>query len=194
MLRLFLAIAVISLSGCLSFEVWPAHCLLMVAMWSAAAICGATFGPMLRRLALFLPFVLAIGLGVPSTQDGNGAWTWTLTIVCRSLVAFFAGLWLVHALPFQELRVVLRSLHVPAIFLDALSFMHRYAVVLWEELARLKTARSARTGRLSGIPAWILSSHLIGDLLIRSWDRAERVHRAMLARGGDLGTSSGVPS
>lgn len=186
MFRLFTAIAVISLSGCLSLEYWPAQCVMMVAMWSAAVICGANFGQMLRRLAVFLPFVLAIGVGVPVTQDSGGAWTWTLTIVCRSLVAFFAGLWLVHALPFQELRDVLRRLHTPAIFLDALAFMHRYAVVLWEELARLKTARSARTSRLSWIQTWTSSAQMIGELLIRAWDRAERVHRAMLSRGGDF--------
>jgi hypothetical protein len=115
--RLGFALAVISLSGSLSLECWPAHVLLMVILWAGALLRGANLSSMLGRLALFLPFVLAIGLGVPATQDGHWTWTWPLTIVCRSLVAFFAGLWLVQALPFQELLGVCRrssSSHWPS--------------------------------------------------------------------------------
>lgn len=186
MARLFLAIAAISLSGCLSLESWPAHVLMMTLLWATAAAYGASLVLMFRRLALFLPLVLAIAIGVPATTSSGTGWTWTLTIVCRSLVAFFAGIWLVHVLPFQELRGVLARLHVPAVFLDSLSFMHRYSVVLWEEQLRLRTARAARTGPLSGVRTWTTSARLIGELLIRAWDRAERVHRAMQARSGDL--------
>lgn len=193
MFRLFFAVAVISISGRLSLESWPAHALLMTILWAAAAACGARADLMFRRLALFLPFVLTIAIGVPATQSSGAAWTWTLTVVCRSLVAFFAGLWLVHALPFQELRGVLARLRVPAIFLESLAFMHRYSVVLWEELSRLKTARSARTGPSSRLQTWTTSAQMIGELLIRAWDRAERVHRAMLARSGGSSMPPGSP-
>lgn len=184
MLRLLTAVAVICLSGFLPLEHWPAHVLLMAVMWGAAAACGAKLESLGRRLAVFLPFVMAISMGVPVTQDGGWAWTWSLTIVCRSLVAFFAGLWLVHALPFQELLAVLRAAYVPEVFVASLAFMHRYTVVLWEELERLKTARKARSGQLSWVRTWSTSAQMIGELFLRAWDRAERVHRAMLARGG----------
>jgi cobalt/nickel transport system permease protein len=184
MWRLFTAVAVIALSGVLPLEAWPAHLLLMAVMWGAAVVRGAKLTLMLRRLGLFLPFVLAIALGVPATQDGGWAWNWSLTILCRSLVAFFAGLWLVHALPFAELPATLRVLGAPPDFVSSLAFMHRYSVVLWEELERLKRARKARSSRLSLWRRWTTSAQMIGELLIRAWDRAERVHRAMLARGG----------
>ncbi len=189
MLRLGFAISVIALSGTLTWEAWPVHGLLMILLWLSAVLCGAEFEPMLRRLLLFLPFVFAIGIGVPVTQDGEWAWTWSLTILSRSLVAFFAGLWLVHALPFQELPGVLRQAHLPETFIASLAFMHRYAVVLWEELQRLKTARAARSSRLSWWRQWTTSAQIIGELLIRAWDRADRVHRAMLARGGSAMTA-----
>lgn len=192
MLRLFIAIAVISLSGFLTWEWWPAHCLMMVACWQAAVWCGARFDHMLRRLAVFLPFVIAIGVGVPVTQDSGLAWHWSATILCRSLVAFFAGIWLVHALPFAELLAVLRRLHVPDVFIASLAFMHRYSLVLWEELQRLKTARKARSSRLSWRRTWTTSAQMIGELLIRAWDRADRVHRAMQARGGALPSERGA--
>ncbi len=184
MLRLLTAVAVICLSGCLPLEHWPAHVLMMAVMWGAAAVRGANLSSLGRRLAVFLPFVMAISVGVPVTQEGAWAWTWSLTILCRSLVAFFSGLWLVHALPFQELLAVLRAAYVPEVFVASLAFMHRYTVVLWEELERLKTARKARSGQLSWVRTWSTSAQMIGELLLRAWDRAERVHRAMLARGG----------
>jgi cobalt/nickel transport system permease protein len=187
MLRLFTALAVISISGFLPLDAWPASVFLMAAMWAAAVICGARFEGMLRRLAIFLPFVVAIGLGVPATQSGQWPWTWSLTILCRAMVAFFASLWLVHALPFAELLVLLQRLRAPRVFVQSLAFMHRYSVVLWEELERLKTARRARSSGLSWRRTWMTSAQMIGELLLRAWDRAERVHRAMLARGGEAG-------
>ncbi len=194
MFRLLFAIIVIGFSGTLSGEYWPVHLLFMVLLWAAAVVCGARFGAMLQRLMLFLPFVFAISLGVPFTQDGGRAWEWSATIVCRSLVAFFAGIWLMHALPFVELQGVLRRLGIPEVFIASLAFMHRYVVVLWEELQRLKTARRARSGRSTLYRTWITSAQLIGELLIRAWDRAERVHRAMLARGGRPQQLSRSPS
>jgi len=184
MLRLLTAITVISLSGFLTWELWPVQVLMMTTFWAAALMHGARLDRMLRRLVVFLPFVLGVGLGVPVTQHGEWAWQWSLTILCRSMVAFFAGIWLIHVLPFPELLIALRRAGVPPVFIASLAFMHRYSVVLWEELARLKTARKARSSRLSWWRTWTTSASMIGELLIRAWDRAERVHRAMLARGG----------
>jgi cobalt/nickel transport system permease protein len=183
MIRLVAAVSVIALSGFLSWEAWPVHALLIAVMWGLAVACGAGMAPTLRRLGVFLPFVVAIGVGVPATQDGRWDWTWSLTILCRSLVAFFAGVWLVHALPFSDLLAALRRIGAPGVFVDSLAFMHRYSVVLWEELERLRKARRARSSRLSFARTWTTSAQMIGELLIRAWDRAERVHRAMLARG-----------
>src|SRR5262245_39597487 len=117
MFRLLFAIVVISLSGCLPLEYWPAQALMMVVFWGAAAVQGARLDQMLRRLAVFMPFVAAVVIGVPLTQDGGWDWTWSLTILCRALVAFFGGVWLVQVLPFVELQVALRQLRVPDLFL-----------------------------------------------------------------------------
>ena len=185
MFRLLFVIALICVSGVLPWELWPAQWLMISLLWAAAVLAGARFSAMCRRLALFLPFVVAVALGVPFTQEGAWDWEWSLTILNRSLVAFFAGIWLTQALPFAELQAVLRRVCTPELVISSLAFMHRYVVVLWEELQRLKTARRARCGRMNLLRTWSTSTQLIGELLIRAWDRSERVHRAMLARGGD---------
>jgi cobalt/nickel transport system permease protein len=79
----------------------------------------------------------------------------------------------------------MRSLGVPAILVSTLHFMSRYINVLGDELHRMTQARRSRSFQKSGRLDWILLTGLIGKLLIRSLERGERVHSAMLARGWD---------
>ena len=67
-----------------------------------------------------------------------------------------------------------------------LAFMYRYIFILWDELARLRHARDARDfGFGSFRMRWVANAQLIGLLLLRAMERAERTHHAMLARGWD---------
>ncbi len=66
-----------------------------------------------------------------------------------------------------------------------LQFMERYRHVLIDELDRMATARRARTFDRRGALAWSLLTGLIGMLFLRTFERAERVHGAMVARGWD---------
>ena len=66
---------------------------------------------LIRRLALFLPMLLAFGLTVPMTQfDKGAAWSWMISLWLRCTVSFLAGLWLIHALPFPALMTTLLRL------------------------------------------------------------------------------------
>jgi cobalt/nickel transport system permease protein len=71
-------------------------------------------------------------------------------------------------------------------------FLYRYLTVLGEEAARMTAAREQRAcGRplaLAGFGA------LAGQLLLRSFDRAERIYRAMRARGFDGEFHGGTPA
>ena len=67
-----------------------------------------------------------------------------------------------------------------------LGFMYRYVFILWDELRRLRNARDARDfGGGSCWRRWSTGAEMIGLLLLRAMERAERTHRAMLARGWD---------
>jgi cobalt/nickel transport system permease protein len=61
--------------------------------------------------------------------------------------------------------------------------MDRYRHVLLEELERMATARRARTFDRRSALSWVLLTGLIGMLFLRTIERAERVHGAMVARG-----------
>jgi cobalt/nickel transport system permease protein len=74
-------------------------------------------------------------------------------------------------------------LGVPPLLVATLQFMDRYRHVLLDELDRMATARRARTFRRRRALPWALLGGLIGMLFLRTFERAERVHGAMLARG-----------
>ena len=120
---------------------------------------------------------------VDSKQINAGKWRMHASILC---VAFLAGLWLIHVLPLPELLTTLLRWRCPALLVAMLSFMYRYIFILWDELARLRNAREARDfGGGSLMMRWTTNAQLIGLLLLRSMERAERTHQAMLARGWD---------
>jgi cobalt/nickel transport system permease protein len=60
-------------------------------------------------------------------------------------------------------------------------FLYRYLTVLGEEASRMAAAREQR-GCGQPLSVRIFGS-LAGHLLLRSFDRAERIYRAMRARG-----------
>ena len=77
----------------------------------------------------------------------------------------------------------LTVLRVPAALTAIAMFMVRYLVVVSNELTRMRVAMTAR----GYDPRWLWQARPIaasaGALFIRSYERGERVHSAMLARG-----------
>ena len=135
---------------------------------------------------LFLPMLLVFGLSVPITQIDNGAaWSWTLALWLRCTTSFLAGLWLIHVLPFPELLATLHRWHCPTLFVAMLAFMYRYLFILWEELSACARREARDFGPVSLTKLWSRNAQLIGLLLLRAMERAERTHHAMLARGWD---------
>ena len=108
-----------------------------------------------------------------------------LTLLAKNSLAFLATLSLVNVTPFRKLLAAMRRLGLPPALVATLHFMYRYLHVLTGELDRMVKARRARTFRRSGRLDWGLLTGLIGTLFLRSFERGERVHAAMLARGWD---------
>jgi cobalt/nickel transport system permease protein len=70
----------------------------------------------------------------------------------------------------------------PRSFVMQVLFLYRYIFVLTDEALRLVRARALRSfqGRGMGFKVF---SYMIGQLLLRTLDRAHRIHLAMLSRG-----------
>ncbi len=184
--KLAVTLLAILAAGLIPLERWPAQGLLLAVVFTGLSLAGVTMRYLARRLALFLPLLLVFGLSIPVASGDRLAWNWTISLWLRCTVSFLAGLWLIHVLPFRELLSVLRRWRCPVVFVAMLGFMYRYVFILWDELRRLRNARDAREfGGGSRWRQWSTSAQMIGLLLLRAMERAERTHRAMLARGWD---------
>lgn len=178
---------VVVLAACsLTWEQWPAAGALVALTLGGLALSGMPLGALFRRLVLFVPVVALLALSIPLSQGFASGWTLAATVALRATVSFLSGLWLIHVLPFDDLLATLRGFRVPNVFVSTLAFMHRNIFVLWEESQRMRTARRARCfGRSSRLAEWKSGSTLIANLVIRSLDRGDRIHQAMLSRGWD---------
>jgi len=105
------------------------------------------------------------------------------TILVRNGLALATMLVLAGTTPFPKLLTALRKLGVPPVLVATLQFMDRYRYVLLDELDRMAIARRARTFHRRGALSWGLLGGLIGMLFLRTFERGERVHDAMIARG-----------
>jgi cobalt/nickel transport system permease protein len=114
-----------------------------------------------------------------------GMWVVAFTILIKNSLALLTMLVLAGTTPFHNLLAALRKLGMPAVLVATLQFMDRYRYVLMSELDRMATARRARTFDRRDSLAWGLLTGLIGMLFLRTFERAERVHGAMVARGWD---------
>lgn len=185
-LKLLLTLAVVIAGVSIPVRFWPAHGVLMSLVFMGHSIAHIPLSYLARRLAIFLPMVCMLSLSVPISQGFAAGWEIMAAIFFRTTLSFLAMLWLVNVMPFDQLLVTLRKLWVPDIIVAMLSFMYRYIFVLWDELDKMRTARRARSfGRVGLWSRWMSAAQLIGMLLIRAMERAERVHGAMCARGWD---------
>lgn len=184
--KLLLTLVVVGVGIALPPGQWPVHGVLICVAFIGHTLARIPVSYLARRLALFVPMVFLLSISLPATQGFAAGWDMMAAILFRSILAFLAVLWLVNVMPFDQLLLTLRRLGVPRTLVAMLAFMFRYSFVLWDELGKMRTARRARSFEGGGwLFRWKVSVQLIGMLLIRAMDRAERVHEAMLARGWD---------
>jgi cobalt/nickel transport system permease protein len=128
----------------------------------------------------FLAFVIAIN---HPERARYGFLTVVSSMLFKNSLAILAMLVLAGVTSFHAILVALRKLGLPKVLVGTLGFMERYRYVISDELTRMATARRARTFNRRGTFSLGLAGGLIGLLFLRSFERAERVHGAMLARG-----------
>jgi cobalt/nickel transport system permease protein len=187
-----LAVAAFALAVA-SFGRYEVSALLPFAIFPLAlAILGdIPAGYLARRLLLALPFVLLLGAfnplldRAPMLELGpltlSGGWISYASMVLRLLLTVSSALILVAITGMDGVCQGLERLGVPRVFALQIGFLHRYTFVLAEEAGRMLRARELRAhGRALALKEF---GPLAGHLLLRTWDRARRIHLAMLARG-----------
>lgn len=146
------------------------------------------------RLLVAAPFALLVGLFNPlldrevvvtlGTLELTGGWMSYASIVLRFLLTTAAALALIATTSFAGVCMALERMGVPDVFATQLLFLYRYIFVLAEEVLRMGRARDLRSfgRRGTGIAVY---GQILGHLLLRTYERAQRVYSAMLLRGFD---------
>lgn len=146
------------------------------------------------KLRVVLPIVCAVGLAnpfldrVPMLQIGDliitGGMISMLTLMIKGCLALMASFLLVATTPVDMLCAALRRLHVPKLLTTLLLLTYRYVGVMVEEAALMVQAYSLRAPGQKGIhiSAW---GSFLGQLLLRSLDRAQELYDSMILRGFD---------
>ena len=159
-----------------------------------ASLGGIPFGFLARKIIIMAPFAVMVGMFNPfldrdilihaGSMGISGGWVSFISIIIRFILTISAAFILISTTGFMGICLALEKLKVPKIFAVQLLFLYRYIFVLIEEAGRLVTARDLRSfhGRGMGIR---VTGLMIGHLLLRTIDRARRIHLSMLCRGFD---------
>ena len=132
------------------------------------------------RLVLLEPFALGIALMALFQENGGMVF---LSILVRSTLCLFTMILLSNTTPFSSLLQTMARFGVPRLLITILALLYRYLFVLIDEVERLNRARTSRTFSTSRRKRWQMLASLIGQLFVRSTERAERIYAAMTARG-----------
>jgi cobalt/nickel transport system permease protein len=180
----------------LSFDRYSVAAMLPLALYpTVLAARGEVPLRLLRRVLVSAsPFALMVGIFNPLFDRAamldvagvqiSGGWVSFAAIALRFALTVSAALALVAGTGMPALCSALARLGVARVFTVQLMFLYRYTFVLAGEAARMTTARSLRAGEHSRMRLAVYAS-LLGQLLLRAFERAQRIHQAMLARGFD---------
>ncbi|MFG2152833.1 cobalt ECF transporter T component CbiQ [[Kitasatospora] papulosa] len=172
--------------------VW-AFALYAALLAGVAAVARISPGFLLKRLFIEVPFV-AFALLMPFVVPGEqtellgvsvsvpglwGAWN----VLAKGTLGVAASVLLASTTELRSLLLGLQRLRLPPLLVQIASFMIRYGDVIGDELRRMSIARRSRGFEARGVRHWGVLAKTAGALFIRSYERGERVHLAMVSRG-----------
>ena len=147
---------------------------------------------LLPRMLVALPFCLFAGIS-NVFFDRGAAFVFGGVVVSYGLLSLavillkmylcvMAALLLVATTPFPEITAQLRRLRVPTVFVMVFEMTFRYIGVLFEETYSMIIAYRLRSGSKKALEMRHMGP-FAGQILLRGFDKAERIYAAMRCRG-----------
>ena len=106
-----------------------------------------------------------------------------LSIIVKGTIGVLTAILLSGSTPAREILRGFELLKLPSLLVQIMTFMLRYMNVITDEMERMKVARLSRGFEERGIRDWKFIAGTAGALFVRSYERGERVHTSMIARG-----------
>ena len=150
----------------------------------------------LKRLTIDIPFIL-FALFLPFLSSGNNDVVMTilsfdvyrtgllemLAILFKATSGVSLGIVLTATTTNIEIIYGLQKLKLPSIIIAIMSFSIRYIDVFIDEFKRVKISMQSRGYIEKGIKNLIPIAYASGAMLIRGYERGERVYLSMVSRG-----------
>ena len=174
-------------------EWYAAFAVYLAVLLVVIAVSRVPVGYLARRMVVEVPFVVfaalmpfvATGpqvevLGVSVSEAGLlGAWG----LLVKGTLGVLASLTLAATTEPSELLRGLERLRMPPLIVQIMGFMIRYLDVVTGEMGRMTVAMRSRGCDPRSPRHWPAMARSLGALFVRSYERGERVHLAMLSRG-----------
>ncbi len=172
---------------------WPAHLFYYFVIFSLVKISKVPIFKVLKRATIEIPFIffailmpfisgvkdLDLGLISISSEGAYAGGSIIVKATAGTLISVLLG-------ATTTVRSLLRGftkLRMPTLLVQIATFMLRYVNVISAESERMEVARQSRGFIATGPKHWKVLAQAAGTLFIRSYERGERVHLAMLSRG-----------
>ena len=190
--KLFLTVLFIALT--VSFGKYDLSGLIVMAVYPVFVfnISGLSFKAALRRLRIVLPFICLFGILNPIFDRQimlyiggvgiSGGVISMLTMMIKASLAVLASYLLIAATPMEEICAALRRIRIPQVIVTEIMLIYRYITVLLTEAHRVTQAYEMRAPGQKGV-AFKVWGPLLGQLLLRTVDRAGVVYESMQMRG-----------
>ena len=194
-LKILAVLAFISVSVSTPITRWPAFIAFFLLLVATAYTSKIPLLLLFKRALIEIPFIFFAILmpffgtgekfeiaGIELYREGLLA---GISIVVKGTLGVLAAVILSTTTTAREILRGLERLKLPAVMVQIASFMLRYVNVISDEMERMKVARESRGFIATGIKHWKVIATSAAALFIRSYERGERVHLAMLSRGFD---------
>jgi cobalt/nickel transport system permease protein len=173
-------------------QVWAFGGYLLLLMVTAA-VARLPLTALARRMVVEVPFV-AFAVLLPFVSRGErvdllgvsvsvgGLWS-AWNVLAKASLGVLTSLIVAAATDVRDLVTGLDRLRIPTLIVQIVMFMIRYADVVTDEMYRMHVARLSRGFTARDVRQLPVLARSLSALFIRSYERGERVHLAMLSRG-----------
>lgn len=189
-----LLVTILFLLLTVSFGKYDLPGLLKMGIYLVAAFVlgGISVKLLVKRMKLVLALVCLVGIANPffdremlfmvGSLKVTGGMISAVTLMVKGVYCVSASYLLMVTTRMEDLCYALRKLYVPKTFVTILMLVYRYIIVLLKELERMTDAYALRAPGQKGVhyKAW---GTMVGQLLLRSMDRAQTVYDSMRLRG-----------
>ncbi|MFA4915251.1 MAG: cobalt ECF transporter T component CbiQ [Syntrophales bacterium] len=156
------------------------------------------FRKLISRLVVINSFIFVLWVFLPFSYPGQTVFSsfsltatregilYALSITLKANAIFLATIAILGTSEVNALAHALVHFKIPDKLVHLFFFFYRYISVLHEEYRKLKNAMAIRSFRPgTNVHTYRTYGYLVGMLLVRSYERSQRIHRAMLCRGAN---------